>query len=151
LTTDINDLGRDSLCAPCSEATRREIQTAAAKVVVTTTPSIEGYAIVKYIGIESVAVDATALFSEMRQLHIAKEQAMFALKTLAVEKQANAIVGVDLDYTQWALNRVCLILNGTLVSVVPAGITYRSDESPMSVTTSKGTTFSASRGPSWNT
>jgi uncharacterized protein YbjQ (UPF0145 family) len=59
------------------------------------------------------------LFSQKRKLQIAKEQAMFALKTLAVEKQANAIVGVDLDYIQFALNRVWLILNGTLVRVAP--------------------------------
>jgi uncharacterized protein YbjQ (UPF0145 family) len=131
LTTDIGDLGRDSLCPPCVEAKRREIETAAAKVVVTTTPSIDGYATVQYIGIESVGVDATDLFSQKRKLQIAKEQAMFALKTLAVEKQANAIVGVDLDYIQFALNRVWLILNGTLVRVAPLASRTDAMKSPI--------------------
>ena len=40
-----------------------------------------------------------------------------ALKILAAEKGANAVVGVDLDYTEFSGNRVGLILNGTLVKV----------------------------------
>lgn len=53
------------------------------------------------------------------KLQVAKRTAMHALKTIAVRKGANAIIGVDLDYSEFSGNRVALILNGTLVKVAP--------------------------------
>ena len=106
------------------------------KVVVTTTPGIDGYKVTDYLGIESVEfVIGTGLFSEIttdiqdlfgarssafeQKLSAAKKQAMDTLKFRAVEKGANAVVAIDIDYTEFSGNRIALIINGTLVSVVP--------------------------------
>ena len=106
------------------------------KVVVTTTPGIDGYKVTDYLGIESVEfVIGTGLFSEIttdiqdlfgarssafeQKLSAAKQQAMDMLKFRAAEKGANAVVAIDIDYTEFSGNRIALIINGTLVSVVP--------------------------------
>ena len=106
------------------------------KVVVTTTPGIDGYKVMDYLGIESVEfVIGTGLFSEIttdiqdifgarssafeQKLSTAKKQAMNMLKFRAAEKGANAVVAIDIDYTEFSGNRIALIINGTLVSVVP--------------------------------
>jgi len=106
------------------------------KVVVTTTPGIDGHKVIEYLGIESVEfVIGTGLFSEIttdiqdifgarssafeKKLSTAKKQAMAMLKFRAAEKGANAVVAIDIDYTEFTGNRIALIINGTLVSVVP--------------------------------
>ena len=106
------------------------------KVVVTTTPNIDGYRVKRYLGIESVEfVIGTGIFSEVstsiadffgarssafeKKLRAAKEHAMDTLKFLAAEKGANAVVAVDLDYTEFTGNRIALIINGTLVLAEP--------------------------------
>jgi len=106
------------------------------KVIITTTPGIDGYRVKRYLGIESVEfVIGTGVFSEMTssisdffgarssafetKLRAAKQHAMEALKFLAAEKGANAVVAVDLDYTEFSGNRIALIINGTLVLVEP--------------------------------
>lgn len=106
------------------------------KVVVTTTPGIDGYKVTDYLGIESVEfVIGTGLFSEIttdiqdlfgarssafeEKLSAAKKQAMDTLKFRAAEKGANAVLAIDIDYTEFSGNRIALIINGTLVSVVP--------------------------------
>ena len=53
------------------------------------------------------------------KLQQAKQTAFTLLKTRAAEKGANAVVGIDLDYTEFTGNRIGLILNGTLVRAVP--------------------------------
>jgi uncharacterized protein YbjQ (UPF0145 family) len=149
------DLGGSAyICPSCQETIDREkqrqsndarraeearidkIKQAAAKVVVTTTPDIEGHRVVAYLGIESVEfVIGTAIFSEIsgdvadlfgarssafeKKLQAAKAASMNAIKYIAAEKGANAVIGVDLDYTEFSGNRVALIINGTLVRVVP--------------------------------
>ncbi len=102
--------------------------------ILTMTPNIEDYRIVEYLGIDSVEiVIGTGLFSEFSgevsdafglrsagfesKLGEAKKQAIEALKVKAIEKDANAIVAADLDYTEFSGNRVGLILSGTLVKV----------------------------------
>lgn len=121
------------------EAENRKIELLLAtskRVVVTTTPNIDGYRVKKYLGIESVEfVIGTGIFSEVSssisdffgtrssafetKLREAKQHAMDALKFLAAERGANAIVAVDLDYTEFSGNRIALIINGTLVAVEP--------------------------------
>lgn len=108
----------------------------AAGVVMTTTQHIEGHYVRNYLGIESVEyVIGTGVFSEVSsgvadffgqrstqfegKLQQAKKTAMDALKMLAAEKGANAVIGVDIDYTEFSGNRVALIVNGTLVRVAP--------------------------------
>ena len=107
------------------------------KIVITTTPGIDGYKVKRYLGVESVEfVIGTGVFSEVtssiydffgarssafeKKLRAAKQHAMEALKYLAAEKGANAVVAVDLDYTEFSGNRIALIINGTLVLVEPA-------------------------------
>ncbi len=107
-------------------------------VIVTTTPGVDGYRVMEYLGIESVEfVIGTGVFSEVsssiadffgarssafeKKLREAKQHSMEALKFLAVEKGANAVVAVDLDYTEFSGNRIALIINGTLVRIEPIG------------------------------
>jgi uncharacterized protein YbjQ (UPF0145 family) len=138
-----SDLLADSpyTCSDCvsfleteARANRKRIQELARDVIVTSTPSIEGWRIRHYMGIESVEyVIGTGLFSEFtssvndffgqrssafeKKLREAKTAAMATLKYVAAERGANAVVAVDMDYAEFSGNRVALILNGTLVEI----------------------------------
>jgi uncharacterized protein YbjQ (UPF0145 family) len=115
-----------------SEAALQRIKEASEKIIVTTTHNIDGCYVTAYLGVESVEfVIGTGLFSEMTsdfsdlfglrssafesKLQTAKRTAMEAIKFIAAEKGAHAIIGLDLDYTEFSGNRVGLIMNGTLV------------------------------------
>jgi uncharacterized protein YbjQ (UPF0145 family) len=108
----------------------------ASKVIVTTTMNVDRYYVAKYVGIESVEfVIGTGAFSEIstsiadffgarssafeKKLRAAKAHAIEALKFLAAEQGANAVIGIDLDYTEFTGNRIALIINGTLVQLAP--------------------------------
>ena len=114
----------------------QQTRTAAKSVILTTTHQIDGYVVKQYLGIESVEfVIGTGAFSEISssfadffgqrssafedKLQTAKKHAMNALKYVAAEKGANAVIGVDLDYSEFSGNRVALIINGTLVKIAP--------------------------------
>ncbi len=105
-------------------------------VILTTTNSIEGHRITRYLGIESVEiVIGTGIVSEFtsaitdifgeratafeRKLAEAKRACMEKLQAIAAERGANAVVGVDIDYTEFANNRIGVVVNGTLVAVEP--------------------------------
>jgi uncharacterized protein YbjQ (UPF0145 family) len=129
------------VCTECAPHVEREAEERAKsllerseEVIVTTTPNLEGYRIDEYLGIESVEfVIGTGLLSELTtdfqdflgkrssafegKLQVAKREALSALKCMAVERKANAVVGIDLDYTEFSGNRIGLIISGTLVSV----------------------------------
>ena len=139
ITADLG--GGEYVCDPCKAKAERQarvkaevIREAAAKVIVTTTPSVDGTRVVAYLGIESVEyVIGTGPVAEFttgiadifgarstafeKKLQTAKVQAMDALKFRAAEKGANAVIGVDLDFTEFSGNRVALVLNGTLVKL----------------------------------
>ena len=119
------------------EARLTQLRYLAAKVLVTTTNGIDGFVVTKYLGIESVEfVIGTGVFSEITtdfqdffgkrstafesKLQAAKKAAFEAFTMLAAEKGANAIIGVDIDYTEFSGNRIGLVLNGTLVRIAPA-------------------------------
>ncbi len=119
-------------CPKCAEAF---IDKAISKIIITTTNNIDGYVVSQYVDIESVEiVIGTGMFSEFggeiadffgarstafeQKLQKAKILAFKRLKYLAYEKGANAVIGVDLDYTEFTGNRIGLIANGTLVKVV---------------------------------
>jgi uncharacterized protein YbjQ (UPF0145 family) len=112
----------------------RQSQKQAKSVVVTTTPSLEGWVVTEYLGIESVEfVIGTGPISELvsevqdlfgarsspfeKKLQAAKQTAFETLKYRAALKGGNAVVGVDLDYIEFSGNRIGLIVNGTVVSV----------------------------------
>jgi uncharacterized protein YbjQ (UPF0145 family) len=114
----------------------REAKAKATTVILTSTHRIDGHRVVSYLGIESVEiVIGTGVFSEFTgeiadffgrrstafetKLAKAKEFAMEALKLKAAEKGANAVVGIDMDYTEFSGNRIALIVNGTLVAIAP--------------------------------
>ena len=120
----------------CSECAQKYIDEGTNGIIVTTTHSVDGYSISSYHGIESVEiVIGTGMFSEIsssiddffgsrsstfeKKLAKAKETAFKKLKLIAFEKGANAIVGIDLDYTEFSGNRIGLIVNGTLASLKP--------------------------------
>jgi uncharacterized protein YbjQ (UPF0145 family) len=130
-------------CPDCTTAIEEDkrkrleqIKQAAKKVIVTTTPKVDGCYVVRYIGIESVEfVIGTGVFSEVsssiadffgarstafeKKLQAAKKHAMDTLKFVAAEQGANAVIGVDLDYSEFSGNRIALIINGTLVQLAP--------------------------------
>ena len=106
------------------------------KIILTTTVNVEGYKVEKYLGIESVEIvmgtgPITELLSDFndffgqrstrfeKKLHNAKNIAFNRLKQKAFNKSANAIIGIDLDYTEFTSNRIGLIVNGTLVKIIP--------------------------------
>ena len=102
----------------------------------TTTNSFDGYYIEEYLDIESVeVVPGTGIFSEMfadvddflgsnvtsfeKKLRKAKKAALDRLKMLAYNIGGNAVVGVDIDYTEFSSNRVGVVVNGTIVRLKP--------------------------------
>jgi len=106
------------------------------EIIITTTNNVDGYRVNKYIDIESVEiVIGTGVFSEVTagigdifglrsrayesKLADAKKTAMKLLKYNAYEKGGNAVIGIDIDYTEFSGNRVGLIINGTVVEIEP--------------------------------
>lgn len=103
-------------------------------VILTTTPSLEGYRVVQYLRehasandkLDALDSEVTSEFADFfgarstafeKKLREAKELTANALRLRAAEKGANAVLAVDLDYTEFSSNRVALIMNGTLVLV----------------------------------
>lgn len=141
LTANIGEAAAAYVCDSCKakEAKEKEerlprLRELAKSVVLTTTHNIDGHRVLKYLGIESVEfVIGTGMFSEFstevedffgqrssafeKKLQTAKKAAFETLTMLAAEKGANAVVGIDLDYTEFSGNRVGLVLNGTLVEI----------------------------------
>ncbi|KDR96715.1 Uncharacterized conserved protein YbjQ, UPF0145 family [Peptoclostridium litorale DSM 5388] len=100
----------------------------------TSTNNIDGFGVRKYICIESVEiVIGTGVFSEIstgiedflgerstafeNKLKNAKEIAFKKLRMHAAEKGGNAVIGIDIDYTEFTSNRIGLIANGTVVEM----------------------------------
>ncbi len=143
--TGINDTHRfvyqgGIYCIKCSEGIKvkaeDELQEKIKTIIVTTTNNFEGYRIKKYIDIESAeVVMGTGIFSEISggladfvgqrstgfesKMQKAKKAAFDQLKILAIQKGGNAVVGVDIDYSEFAGNRTAVIANGTIVEIEP--------------------------------
>ena len=103
-------------------------------IIVTTTNSIDGFEVDQYISIESVEiVIGTGVFSEFMgdisdifgtrstsfetKMQNAKNIAISKLKAIAYEKYGDAIIGVDMDYTEFSSNRIGVVANGTIVKL----------------------------------
>lgn len=103
-------------------------------IIITTTPNIEGKRVLAYLGIESAeVVIGTGIWSEMssdfhdffgqrstefeKKLQRAKALAIKKVKYLAAMKGANAVVGVDIDYTEFSGNRIGVVASGTIVCI----------------------------------
>ena len=98
-------------------------------MIITTTPNVEGYQIAEYKGIvvgeaimgANVVRDVFAAVTDIvggrsgayeSKLQDARETALRELEERAVAKDANAVVGVDLDYE---------VVNGTMLMVSASG------------------------------
>lgn len=120
----------------CSDCALKFVQEVVAAIQVTTTPSLDGSFVKRYLGVESVEiVIGTGMFSEFsssvadflgtrssafeQKLQGAKRAALDKLRWVASERGGNAVVGIDLDYTEFSGNRIGLIANGTIVEVAP--------------------------------
>lgn len=103
-------------------------------VIVTTTHILDGYRIVEYLGVDGVEyVIGTGPISEIAseftdffgkrsgmfegKLRQARHEALAVFRELAVKRGANAIVGIDIDYSEFERNRTAVVVNGTLVRV----------------------------------
>ena len=104
-------------------------------MIVTTTPSIEGKKIVKYLGIVTgEAILGANIFRDMfaavrdivggrsaayeRELGKAREIALEELEDWAEEVGANAIVGVDVDYESFGQTNGMMMVSMTGTAVV---------------------------------
>ena len=109
-------------------------------MIVTTTPSIEGKRIVKYVGIVTgEAILGANIFRDMfaairdvvggrsaayeRELGKAREIGIEDLEDWAEEMGANAIVGVDLDYESFGQTNGMMMVSATGTAVVVEDIT----------------------------
>jgi len=104
-------------------------------MIITTTPSIEGKTIVKYLGIvtSEAVVGANIfrdLFASIRDivggrtssyegvLRRAKDSALKEIQTNALEMGANAVVGIDLDYETVGSNGSMLMVTASGTAVI---------------------------------
>ena len=98
--------------------------------------SFEGYVITKYLDfISEEVVMGTGFFKNVaaglantfglesqsfrQKLADAKTSAMAALRSAAFDQGANAIIGVDLDYSMFGDSLIAVIMNGTAVVIEP--------------------------------
>lgn len=125
-----------TLLLKIKEEKDRSIARSKSEVILTTTHNIDGFRVQKYIDIESIEiVIGTGVFMEIttsiedffgarssgfeKKMADAKKAAMDLLRLAAVQKNGNAVIGIDLDYTEFSGNRIGLTLNGTIVEIVP--------------------------------
>ncbi|PKO03081.1 MAG: hypothetical protein CVU43_04680 [Chloroflexi bacterium HGW-Chloroflexi-5] len=137
---------REMVCSICNKSTKNTVvihdteycwECAEQKidnVLVTTTNTVEGKKIINYLGIESSeVVIGTGLWSELttdfqdffgsrstefeKKLASAKITTIRKIKLKAFQNGANAVVAMDLDYTEFSNNRIGVIASGTLVEI----------------------------------
>jgi uncharacterized protein YbjQ (UPF0145 family) len=115
---------------------REEMDKRLSNFIVTTTFNIEGKRISNYIGVfTSEVVLGTGLLSEFGagiadllgtraggfqyKLRQAKEEALDEVKRQSVIKGADAIVGLDIDYSTLTSNLLMVVASGTAVKLEP--------------------------------
>lgn len=106
-----------------------------AAVIITTTPTVEGRHITSYRGIVTgEAVMGANIFKDLfagvrdivggrsgtyeKELRRARELAIAELQNAAIEKGANAVVGVDIDYETIGANGSMLMVSVSGTAVV---------------------------------
>jgi uncharacterized protein YbjQ (UPF0145 family) len=119
----------------CASCAAKYVADAISTILITTTNNVDGFKVKRYIDIESVEIVAgTGMFSEMdgnisdffglrstafeQKLQKAKRTALDRLRFAAFEKGGNAVIAIDLDYTEFTGNRIGLIANGTIVEIM---------------------------------
>jgi uncharacterized protein YbjQ (UPF0145 family) len=128
---NFEEIHGQTYCLACAAA---YVERVIAPIVLTTTPTVDGFRIARYIDIESVEiVMGTGAWSEAggdvtdflgtratdfeKKIRKARKTAVDKLRFLAAERGGNAVVGVDLDFTEFSSNRVGVMANGTVVVV----------------------------------
>ncbi len=118
----------------CNTCAREYYNKQMKNINLTTTNNIDGYKVERYIDIASVEiVIGTGIFSEFlsdvsdffgarstafeTKLQKAKQSAFDKLKFIAVKNNGNAVIGIDIDYTEFTGNRIGIIVNGTIVKI----------------------------------
>ena len=97
-------------------------------MILTTTPSIEGYKIIDYLGIVSgVSMNyqkGTLTFNIKKwydalekEVSVVKESAFQQLKTNAIKLGANAVVGINVDLEVGTTGSITVSVTGTAVKV----------------------------------
>ena len=116
------------------EAAKAEYRRAVNSVILSSTPTLQGFRIKRYMMIDGVEyVVGTGFISEAvtefgdffgarstmfeGKLRAGRLKAMQLMQILAHKQGANAVVGIDIDYTEYSNNRTAIIVNGTLVEV----------------------------------
>jgi len=120
-------------CPDCAIVKKKEVDEIVKDYIVTSTPNIEGYKIKKYLGLEgSELVIGAGIFSDMiagagnrsakyeGTMRGARQNALKMLLMRAHEMGGNAVIGVDIDISEFSNSRICIMATGTVVSVVPA-------------------------------
>ena len=106
------------------------------KILVTTTPGLEGYKIKEYIGVISAqTVLGTGFFTEVaawaadlfgaespaltRKIEAAREESLKKLRERALEVGADAVIGTSFAYSSNSRSMVSVVVTGTAVAAVP--------------------------------
>ncbi|HOX42957.1 MAG TPA: heavy metal-binding domain-containing protein [Myxococcota bacterium] len=103
------------------EVRLRVLREGAAKILVTTTGSIDGRRVAAYLGVECTESTVLTFNGHLTgdECRSAEQDALEALKILAVEKGADAVVGLGLSMTRFSEDMLILALIGTLVRLEP--------------------------------
>lgn len=126
---EFSSLDGDPICSDCLKEHKQMIDKS---VVLTTTNNVDGHKVVSYIDIGSVeVVIGTGAISEFtggladifgerstafeKKLNTAKKIALSKLKVEAYNTGGNAVIGIDMDYTEFTSNRIGVVANGTIV------------------------------------
>ncbi|ADN78316.1 YbjQ family protein [Geobacter sulfurreducens] len=126
----ISGYNEDGMCAACF------VQYLNENIIMTTTNNIDGFKVTKYIDIKSVEIimgtgfisetfsDIADIFGARSvlfegKLADAKRIATEQLRYAAYKIGGNAVIGIDLDYTEFSSNRVGVIISGTIVKIIP--------------------------------
>jgi uncharacterized protein YbjQ (UPF0145 family) len=121
-------------CIDCYSKVASKKEKNLSSIIITTTHAIEGYRIVNYLGIDSAeVVIGTGVLGELvsdlndfvgqrstnfeKKLQQAKTIVFSKLKKKAIDAGGNAIIGIDLDYTEFSSNKIGVIASGTLVEI----------------------------------
>lgn len=108
------------------------------QVVLTTSNNIDNYEATRYLGIVSCeVVVGTGFWSEVtadwadlwgtrasgfeKKLANGKDVALAKLQSLAYQRGANAVIGIDLDYMNTIKNQLVIVANGTAVKLEKKG------------------------------
>lgn len=130
-------IGDQWYCNDCAAKLIDKDKEALASIILTTTNSIDGFKVEKYIGVDSAEIvlgisSFNNFVSELnsvvgsnssgfeKKLQEAKEAVFLRLRQKAFDKGASAVLAVDLDYAEFSNNRMGVIASGTLVKLKPS-------------------------------